>query len=84
MHGIIRLLLGGLLMARLAAALPVFEPFNHAAGAPLNGLATPEGLVWGRIGAGGAPQINVAFVRPTVRLNPATDAAINPGSARRR
>lgn len=60
MSRFLRLLLCSLLTVRLAAALPLFEPFNHPAGSTLGGRATPDGLVWDRLGAGAAPQLVAA------------------------
>jgi len=54
------LLLGGLIAFRLTAALPIFEPFGQPAGSSLNGLSTPSGQIWGRIGTGAATQGTVA------------------------
>jgi len=84
MHGLLRVLLGGLMAFRLAAALPVFEPFQHAAGLPLNGLATPEGLTWGRIGAGADAQGTTATENLTSPGWPASSGGLvqlSPGAA---
>lgn len=83
MHGILRLLLGGLIAFRLAAALPVFEPFAYPAGSTLNGLSTPDGLTWGRIGAGAAAQGTTAAGNLTSTGWPASSGGhiqLNPGA----
>ncbi len=61
MHGFLRLLAGGLMAFRLAAALPVFEPFNYPAGTVLDGGANAGGQTWSRLAAGvGSPQATAA------------------------
>lgn len=72
MHGILRLLLGGLIAFRLTAALPLFEPFAHPAGSSLDGRVTPEGLTWGRIGSGAASQGTVVAGNLTATGLPAS------------
>ena len=60
MRGILRILVGCLMTVRLAAALPVFEPFNYAAGTVLDGVSPATGQGWSRLAGGGTPQSTVA------------------------